>query len=214
MNLGTRLKNTLDARGMTVTQFAKEASIPAQTIYALINRDSNKADMDILLKLLKALDTDFFTFMGAESSPESKAAESSPESKAAEHTGALHGENETAPAHTGTAAANPCPVQSDAAPTEETPVKVTEKIVERILVKEVPAQPPEGKRIIYVDSDVYDQVLSLAKAEGIEDEAVIAQVLEAYLELGFGYRQRPLRSILRDHVPKTQRPGDIDSFLL
>ena len=65
MNLGSRLKQLLDERKMTVTQFSREAGIPAQTVYALINRDSNKADMDILMKLLTALDMDFFTFMGA-----------------------------------------------------------------------------------------------------------------------------------------------------
>ena len=66
MNLGSRLKHILNERGLTVTRFAKEADIPAQTVYALINRDSNKADMDILMKVLAALDMDFFTFMGAE----------------------------------------------------------------------------------------------------------------------------------------------------
>lgn len=207
MNLGTRLKNILDARGITVTQFAKEASVPAQTIYALINRDSNKADMDILLKLLKALHTDFFTFMGAESVPESRASK---------NADAVHSENETDLTRAKTVATNLCPVPSAPKPSSagEAPEKIVEKIVEKVVVKEVPAQPPEGKHIIYVDSDVYAQVLALAKAEGIEDETVIAQVLEAYLELGFGYRQRPLRSILRDYVPKTQRSGDIDSFLL
>lgn len=180
MNLGTRLKSILDARGITVTQFAKEASVPAQTIYALINRDSNKADMDILLKLLNALDTDFFTFMGV----------------------------------TPAEAANSAQPGQAAAPVEKTPEKEIEKIVEKVVIREVPAQAPEGKHIIHVDSDVYDQILALAKAEGIEDEDVIAQVLESYLELGFGYRQRPLRSIMRDYVPKTHRSGDMDSFLL
>lgn len=190
MNLGTRLKNILDARGITVTQFAKEASVPAQTIYALINRDSNKADMDILLKLLNALDTDFFTFMGAAPVADM----------------AAPGESK-APADPAQAARTPTPA-------EKIPEKIIEKIVEKVVVKEVPAQAPEGKRIIHVDSDVYDQILALAKAEGISDEAVIAQVLEAYLELGFGYRQRPLRSIMRDYVPKARRSGDMDSFLL
>ena len=66
MNLGSRLKQLLDERGLTGTQLSKEAGVPAQTVYALINRDSNKADMDILMKLLAALDMDFFTFMGAD----------------------------------------------------------------------------------------------------------------------------------------------------
>lgn len=182
MNLGTRLKSTLEARGMTVTQFAKEASIPAQTIYALINRDSNKADMDILLKLLKALHTDFFTFMGE------------------------------APQTDGTSVEIPAPPAAGAAtqPSE----KIVEKVVEKVLVKEVPTPAPEGKAAVYIDSDTYEQVLSLAKEEGIEDADIIAQVFQAYIELGFGYRQRPLRSIIRDYIPKAARSGDMDSFLL
>ena len=76
MNLGSRLKHILDERGLTVTQFSKEAGVPAQTLYALINRDSNKADMDILIKLLAALDMDFFTFMGVEA-PDGAASDAS-----------------------------------------------------------------------------------------------------------------------------------------
>lgn len=211
MNLGTRLKNTLEARGMTVTQFAKEASIPAQTIYALINRDSNKADMDLLVKLLKALHTDFFTFMEAAQTAEETGAEqaNAADSAAASVPSAEASDGMAdAPADAAVGAANA------PASVEHAPEKIIEKIVEKIVVKEVPAPAPEGKHIIHVDSDVYDQILALAKDEGIEDEAVIAQALESYLELGFGYRQRPLRSILRDYVPKVQRPGDMDSFLL
>ena len=154
MNLGSRLKHILDERGLTVTQFSKEAGVPAQTVYALINRDSNKADMDILIKLLAALNMDFFTFMG---------------------------EN---------------------------------KVVEKAVVKEVPAAAPAGKTALYINSGTYEKVLELAADEGITDEAVLAQVIEEYMDLGFGYRQRPLRSILRDFKPKTGRSGDMDSFLL
>ncbi len=67
MNLGSRLKQILKDRGLTVTRFSEEAGIPAQTVYALINRDSNKADMDILMKMLSALQMDLFTFMDQES---------------------------------------------------------------------------------------------------------------------------------------------------
>ena len=66
MNLGSRLKQILKERGLTVTRISKEAGVPAQTIYALINRDSNKADMDILIRLLTALDMDLFTLMGVD----------------------------------------------------------------------------------------------------------------------------------------------------
>lgn len=174
MNLGSQLKQILDERGLNVTQFSKEAGIPAQTLYALINRDSNKADMDILMKTLTALNMDFFTFMGAE-----------------------------------TPAAAPAPDTPSAAPE-----RIVEKIVEKVVVKEIPAAAPDGKKIVYINSDIYEKMLELAAGEGINDEALLAQAIEKYMELGFGYRQRPLRSILNDFKPKAARSGDIDSFLL
>ena len=179
MNLGSRLKHILDERGLTVTQFSKEAGVPAQTIYALINRDSNKADMDILIKLLTALDMDFFTFMGAE-------------------------------APDGMEAPFPAKVSAGLSASE----RVAEKVVEKVVVKEVPAAAPAGKSALYINSDTFEKILELAADEGITDEAVLAQVIEEYMELGFGYRQRPLRSILRDMKPRSGRSGDMDSFLL
>lgn len=179
MNLGSRLKHILAERGLTVTQFSKEAGVPAQTIYALINRDSNKADMDILIKLLTALDMDFFTFMGAE-------------------------------APDGMEAPVPAKVSAGLSASE----RVAEKVVEKVVVKEVPAAVPAGKSALYINSDTFEKILELAADEGITDEAVLAQVIEEYMELGFGYRQRPLRSILRDMKPRSGRSGDMDSFLL
>lgn len=183
MNLGSRLKYTLEERGLTVTQFAKEAAVPAQTIYALINRDSNKADMDILIRLLRALNMDFFTFMGTEAPAGCSAASSQTSAAPKQHA-------------------------------EKIVEKVVEKEVIKEVIKEVPAKAPAGKALLAVDADIYEKVLELAKEEGIEDEAILAQVCDEYLELGFGYRQRPLRSIMRDYAPKAARSGDIDSFLL
>ncbi len=178
MNLGSRLKHILEERGLTVTRFAKEADVPAQTIYALINRDSNKVDMDILIKVLAALDMDFFAFMGADA---------------------------PAGAVSDTAAASGAP-------------RVVEKVVEKVVVKEVekevPAAAPEGKASVLVDAETYEKIVDLAAEEGITDEQVIAQVIDEYLQLGFGYRQKPLRSIFRDMKPRSGRSGDMDSFLL
>lgn len=178
MNLGSRLKQILDERGLTVTQFSKEAGVPAQTLYALINRDSNKADMDILIKVLTALDMDFFAFMGV-----------------------------TAPAGATSNTPNKAVVAS-------VPERVVEKIIEKVVVKEVPAAAPAGKTTVNINSDTYDKIVELAEEEGITDKMVLAQTIEEYMELGFGYRQRPLRSILRDMKPKSGRSGDMDSFLL
>ena len=63
MNLGSRLKQVLEEKNMTVSQLARESDVPAQTLYAMINRDSNKADMDSMAKLLIALDMDLPEFM-------------------------------------------------------------------------------------------------------------------------------------------------------
>ncbi len=174
MNLGSRLKHILNERGLTVTRFAKDADIPAQTVYALINRDSNKADMDILMKVLAALDMDFFTFMGAEAP-----------SPSADHASV--------------------PAATPAAP---------ERVVEKVVVKEVPAAAPEGKAALYINADTYEKLVALAAEEGITDDAIIAQVIESYMEQGFDYRQRPLRSIFRDMKPHSRRSGEMDSFLL
>ncbi len=155
MNLGSILKQTLQQRHLTVTKFAHEAGIPAQTLYALINRDSNKADMDILLKVLTALDMDLFTFMG-----------------------------QTPPAGATRPAATNTLVTNDTADTYE------------------------------VDEKLYDRIALLAAEEGISDRAKISEAITSYLELGFGYRQVPLRSIFRELAPKSGRSKDMDSFLL
>ena len=66
MNIGSRLKQILDERQMNVSQLSREAGIPAQTLYAMIKRDSNKADMDIMARLLEALDLDLLEFLQME----------------------------------------------------------------------------------------------------------------------------------------------------
>lgn len=194
MNLGSRLKQILEERGLTVTQFSKEADVPAQTLYALINRDSNKADMDILIKLLTALNMDFFTFMGADAPAGVK---TEVPAKASDASASV----KTAAPETG----------ADASSASD---RVVEKVVEKVVVKEVPAAAPAGKTALYVSSDTYEKILELAADEDITDQAVLAQAIEEYMALGFGYRQRPLRSILSDFKPKSKRSGDMDSFLL
>lgn len=66
MNIGSRLKEILEQRNMNVSQLSREAEVPAQTLYAMIKRDSNKADMDIMARILEALDMDLLEFLGQE----------------------------------------------------------------------------------------------------------------------------------------------------
>lgn len=66
MNLGSRLNQILQEKNLTVSQLARESGVSAQTLYAMIKRDSNKADMEIMAKLLLALDMDFMEFLEME----------------------------------------------------------------------------------------------------------------------------------------------------
>ena len=66
MNIGSRLKQILEERNINVSRFAREAEVPAQTLYAMIKRDSNKADMDIMARILEALDMDLLEFLEME----------------------------------------------------------------------------------------------------------------------------------------------------
>lgn len=73
MNIGSRLKQILEEQGMTVSQLSREAEVSAQTIYAMIKRDSNKADMDIMARILEALDMDLMEFLQLEPRKKKKA---------------------------------------------------------------------------------------------------------------------------------------------
>ena len=74
MNIGSRLKQILDERQMNVNQLSREAGVSAQTLYAMIKRDSNKADMDIMARLLEALDMDLLEFLQMEPRKKKEAA--------------------------------------------------------------------------------------------------------------------------------------------
>ena len=63
MNLGSRLEEILKDRGMTVTQLAREAEVSPQTLYAMIRRDSNKVDMNIMARILQALQMELAEFV-------------------------------------------------------------------------------------------------------------------------------------------------------
>lgn len=77
MNLGSRLEEVLKDRGMTVMQLAREAEVPAQTLYAMIRRDSNKVDMNIMARILVALEMDLPEFVELKVAETRKRADSS-----------------------------------------------------------------------------------------------------------------------------------------
>lgn len=55
MGIGARLKEIIDEKGTNVNQIAKQADTSPMTIYSIIKRDNTKVDIDILLKICKAL---------------------------------------------------------------------------------------------------------------------------------------------------------------
>lgn len=62
MAAGQKLKSLLEERGISVNQLSNATGIAKPTLYAIINRDSSRADIDILSKIAAALGVslDFF----------------------------------------------------------------------------------------------------------------------------------------------------------
>jgi hypothetical protein len=147
--------------------------------------------------VLSALEMDFTTFMGVEADTAGTTSSAV----------TLSGEQAAAPVKE---VVKEVPVEVIREVVKEVPVEVIKEVV-----KEVPASAPAGKSAIYIDEKLYAQIQELAKDEGITDPDTITRILEEYLEAGFGYHQRPLRSMLRDAKPHSGRGrGDMDSFLL
>ena len=106
MNIGSRLKQILDEKGLTVSQLSREAEVPAQTLYAMIKRDSNKADMDIMARILEALDMDLMEFMQLEPRKKKRKAVK-PAEKTVEETKSVKEEPEKEPEKPAVTAAPP-----------------------------------------------------------------------------------------------------------
>ena len=56
MGLGKNLKELIGLKGMNVNELAVKSGVSPQTLYAIIKRDNNKIDTQILMKLAIALD--------------------------------------------------------------------------------------------------------------------------------------------------------------
>lgn len=55
MGISNRLTKLMNERDTNANDLASKAGIPASTIYSLIRRDSNRVDIDSLIKIAKAL---------------------------------------------------------------------------------------------------------------------------------------------------------------
>lgn len=63
MALGTKLKQILNERGITVKDFAIQIGIPPTTLYSFIKRDSETGKLDLIGKICKGLDIDITEFL-------------------------------------------------------------------------------------------------------------------------------------------------------
>lgn len=168
MNIGSRLKEVLEEKDITVSRLAREAEVPAQTIYALIKRDSNKVDMEILFKILNFLDLSLAGFLGQE--PECRM--------------------EAGAAETVNAAGSFIPDQTKT------------------------GIPPAQSIMAGVDQG-YERLKEIAALYGIEEEAVIMEVLTEFLESGFTGRLHTFEEIIKRRSPRhAGRRQEIDDYLL
>jgi Predicted transcriptional regulator with an HTH domain len=55
MGIGTKLTRLMKEQDTNANELAKKAGVPAQTIYSLIRRDAKKVDIDVLIKIARAL---------------------------------------------------------------------------------------------------------------------------------------------------------------
>lgn len=55
MALGTKLKNILAERGITVKDFAKQIGVPPTTLYSFIQRDSEDVKLELITKICTGL---------------------------------------------------------------------------------------------------------------------------------------------------------------
>lgn len=55
MGIGRKLKQLIDERGTNVNELANKVGVAPTTIYSMINRDSKKADIEILIKISNEL---------------------------------------------------------------------------------------------------------------------------------------------------------------
>ena len=55
MGIGLKLKQLIDERGTNVNELANKIGIAPTTIYSMINRDSKKADIEVLIKISNEL---------------------------------------------------------------------------------------------------------------------------------------------------------------
>ena len=67
MGVGLRLKEILRDRGITIKELADHARVPANTLYSITRRDSERVDSVVLARIARALDVSIGTLTGTSS---------------------------------------------------------------------------------------------------------------------------------------------------
>ncbi|MDO4749800.1 MAG: S24 family peptidase [Eubacteriales bacterium] len=61
--IGSTLRQLLQERGMSVSEAARQAGVPIQTLHSIIRRDNMRIDLDLLLRLCDLLEVDLLSFV-------------------------------------------------------------------------------------------------------------------------------------------------------
>ena len=72
MGVGFRLKELLRDRNMTIKELAEQANVPANTLYSITRRDSERVDPIVLNRVANALEVDVcaLVFTPTEATPQ------------------------------------------------------------------------------------------------------------------------------------------------
>lgn len=74
MGIGSKLTKLMKEQDTNANELASKAGVPPTTIYSLIRRDSNRVDIDSLIKIARALGVTAEYFCNEESEPHTRAA--------------------------------------------------------------------------------------------------------------------------------------------
>ena len=66
MGIGARLVDVMDKKGTNANELALKIGVSPTTLYSLINRDSSRMDIDLIIKIARALDMTADEFLSGE----------------------------------------------------------------------------------------------------------------------------------------------------
>ena len=67
MGIGARLLEIMNKKNLNTNELAIMIGVPPTTLYSMIKRDSNRVDIDLIIKIAHALDMSADEFLSGES---------------------------------------------------------------------------------------------------------------------------------------------------